>query len=82
VSTDRLQAVNRRLQLLEMEAQLQRTALTAALHRLERRTALDLLADAGSVAGKLLALPELRWLLLSLLWRGLRRWHKPAATGA
>ena len=73
MSAGREAGITRRLQLLELEAQLQRTALAAALHRLEKRGVFDLLVGAGSMAGRLLALPELRWLLLSLLWRALSR---------
>ncbi|HTY49628.1 MAG TPA: hypothetical protein VMB48_08050 [Steroidobacteraceae bacterium] len=73
MSAGREAALTRRLQLLEMEAQLQRTALAASFHRLEKRGALDLLVDAGGFIGRLLALPELRWLLLSALWRAFSR---------
>lgn len=64
--------IEARLKLLEIEAQLQRTALAASLTQLEQRQPLAWLGTAATVAsaaGKVLSTPSVRWLLMGLAVR-------------
>ena len=64
--------IEARLKLLELEAQLQRTALAASLSQLEQRQPLAWLGTAASIAGaagKVLSTPSARWLLMGLAVR-------------
>lgn len=64
--------IARRLQVLELEAALQRTTLAGTLTQWQQRRALDWIADAAKVAGGLLMTPTARWLLTALLMRVIR----------
>lgn len=62
-----------RLQLLEMEAALQRASLAATLAKLEKRRALAWGGQAASWGARLLATPRVRWLLAAGLFSRLKR---------
>ena len=70
--------VEARFKLLEIEAQVQRTALAADLTQWEQRQPLAWLGTAATIAGtasKALANnPSVRWLLVGTAWRLIRRW--------
>jgi hypothetical protein len=61
-----------RLQVLEVEAGLQRHILAATLTQWQQRRAVDWIADAAKVAGGVLLSPTARWLLTALLMRVIR----------
>ncbi len=79
-AADARSRIETRLRLLEIEAQLQRTALAASLSQLEQRQPLAWLGTAASIAGaasKVLSTPSMRWLLMGLAVRLIRgRRHK------
>ncbi len=61
-----------RLQVLEVEAALQRTTLAATLRQLQQRRALTWIAGAAKIAGGMLVSPTARWLLTALAMRLIR----------
>lgn len=66
-----------RLQLLEMEAGLQRAALAATFESWERRRALAWGGQAATWGLRILSNPRVRWLIAaSVLSRLKRRWSK------
>ena len=73
-STDqpRSTVIAQRLQVLEVEAALQRTALAATLAQWQERRALTWMTQAARVAGGMLATPTAKWLLTALLLRLVR----------
>jgi hypothetical protein len=68
--------IARRLQVLEVEAALQRAQLAATFGQWQRRTALNWVASAATtaakVAGTMLATPTARWVVTALLMRLIR----------
>ena len=73
MSDRQAQAIARRLQLLELEAQLQRATLAATLAEWEDRRSLVWLTGAGRIVLRVLATPRVRWMLLAAILRRLRR---------
>jgi hypothetical protein len=72
VSARRAQEVARRLQLLELEAELQRLTLAATLSHYENMRLLSWVSGAGRLLTRVLGTsPRVRWLLLATLWRKL-----------
>ncbi len=69
----RLVVIAHRLQVLEVEAALQRTTLAATLTQLQQRRPLATwISGAAKVAGGLLVSPTARWVLTALLMRVIR----------
>jgi hypothetical protein len=67
----------RRLRLLETEAGVQRAALAATFASLEKRRALEWGGKAATWAYRLLATPQVRWLLAAnVLSRLKRKWAR------
>jgi hypothetical protein len=64
--------VAQRLQVLEIEAAMQRTTLAATLAQWHQPRALGWVTDAAKVAGSMLATPTARWVLTALLMRVIR----------
>lgn len=68
--------IAQRLQMLEIEAAVQRAQLAATFGQWQRRTALNWVASAATsaakAAGGLLATPTARWVLTALLMRLIR----------
>jgi hypothetical protein len=72
VSAKRAQEVARRLELLELEAELQRLTLAATIAQYENMRLLSWATGAGRLVARVLAAaPRVRWLLLATLWRKL-----------
>ena len=66
-----------RLKLLEMEANLQRASLAATLENLQKRRALAWGGKAATWGFRLLATPQVRWLLATnILTRLKRKWAR------
>ena len=72
MSAERARRIERRRELLELEAEVQRAALAATFARLEQRRALSWAAGAGRTVLRLLTMPRVRWLLLAAVLRRLR----------
>ena len=64
--------IAQRLQVLEMEAAVQRATLAAAFAQWEQHRTLNFVVGAARIAGGLLAGPTAKWLLTALLMRVLR----------
>jgi hypothetical protein len=64
--------IEQRLQVLEMEAAVQRTTLAATIAEWEERRTLTWVVGAAKIAGGLLAGPTARMLLTALLMRVIR----------
>jgi len=64
--------IRQRLQVLEMEAAIQRATLAATFGQWEQRRALTWVVGAAKVAGGLLMGPTAKWLLTALLMRVVR----------
>jgi hypothetical protein len=64
--------IEQRLQVLEMEAAVQRTTLAATLGQWQQRRTLTWVLDAAKMAGGVLAGPTAKYLLTALLMRLLR----------
>ena len=64
--------IAQRLEVLEMEAAVQRTTLAATIAEWEERRTLTWVVGAAKIAGGLLAGPTARWLLTALLMRVIR----------
>jgi hypothetical protein len=64
--------ITQRLQVLEMEAAVQRATLAATFAQWEQRRTLNFVVGAAKIAGGLLAGPTAKWLLTALLMRILR----------
>ena len=74
MSAQREQEIARRLELLELEAQVQRLTLAATLTQYEQMRILAWAGGAGRLILRTLAsTPRVRWLLLGTLWRRLMR---------
>jgi len=73
VTQPRAQYIERRLQLLELEAELQRATLAATIAQWEQKRLLNWASGAGRIALRALSSPRIRWLLLAALWR---RWFR------
>jgi hypothetical protein len=73
-ATDRPRSVviEQRLQVLEMEAAVQRTTLAATLGQWQQRRTLTWVMDAAKMAGGVLAGPTAKYLLTALLMRLIR----------
>ncbi len=70
MSARREQEIARRLELLELEAELQRVTLAATLEHYEQMRVLAWAGTAGRLAMRVFAAtPRVRWLLLGTLWR-------------
>ena len=65
-------ALDERAKLLEIEADLQRSTLSATLHRWQDRRLLTAGSAIAGLAWKLLAAPKLRWLLVGTALARLR----------
>jgi hypothetical protein len=76
VSASRARYIERRQELLELEAEVQRAALAATFARWERRRALGWAAGAGRTLFRVLANPRIRWVVLAALLRGFKRARK------
>jgi hypothetical protein len=68
-----LRALEERLQLLEMEAAVQRASLAASVSALAERRTLVWGAAAARVGVRLLAVPRVRWLIFGSVLAKLRR---------
>jgi hypothetical protein len=64
--------IAQRLQVLEMEAAVQRTTLAATFAQWEQRRTLNFVVGAAKIAGGLLAGPTAKWLLTAVLMRLIR----------
>jgi hypothetical protein len=64
---DREAQILRRMELLELEAGVQRAALLATIAQWEQKRALSYATGVGSMAVKLLKIPRVRWMLLASL---------------
>ena len=64
--------IGQRLQVLEMEAAVQRTTLAATLGQWQQRRTLTWVMDAAKMAGGVLAGPTAKYLLTALLMRLIR----------
>jgi hypothetical protein len=64
--------IAQRLQVLEMEAAIQRTTLAATFAEWEQRRTLTWVIGAAKIAGGLLGTPTAKWLLTALLMRLIR----------
>ena len=64
--------IAQRLQVLEMEAAVQRATLAATFAQWEQRRTLNFVVGAAKIAGGVLAGPTAKWLLTALLMRVLR----------
>jgi len=64
--------IARRLQVLEVEAAIQRTALAATLAQWQERRTLTWVTQAVKVAGGMLTTPTAKWLLTALAMRLVR----------
>jgi hypothetical protein len=68
-----LGALEERLQLLEMEAAVQRASIAAAVASVTERRSLVWGATAARLGMRLLAVPRVRWLILGSVLAKLRR---------
>jgi hypothetical protein len=68
----RASVITQRLQMLEMEAAVQRTTLAATFAQWEQRRTLNFVVGAAKIAGGLLAGPTAKWVLTALLMRVIR----------
>lgn len=66
-------AIDERLQLLEMEAAVQRASLAASMSALSERRTLVWGAAAARLGLRLLAVPRVRWLIFGSVLAKLRR---------
>jgi len=74
VSAKRAQEIARRLELLELEAELQRLTLAATLAHYGQLRLLSWASTAGRLAARVLAAaPRMRWMLIAALWRKFTR---------
>jgi hypothetical protein len=64
--------IEQRLQVLEMEAAVQRTTLAVTLAQWQQRRTLTWVLDAAKMAGGVLAGPTARYVITALLMRLLR----------
>jgi hypothetical protein len=64
--------IEKRLQVLEMEAAIQRATLAATFAQWEQRRALSWAFGAAKLAGGVLAGPTAKWLLTALVMRVIR----------
>jgi hypothetical protein len=64
--------IAQRLQVLEMEAAIQRTTLAATFAEWDQRRTLTWVIGAAKVAGGLLGSPTAKWLLTALVMRVIR----------
>jgi hypothetical protein len=64
--------IAQRLQVLEMEAAVQRTTLAATFAQWEQRRTLNFVVGAAKIAGGLLVGPTAKWVLTALLMRLIR----------
>jgi hypothetical protein len=64
--------IAQRLQVLEMEAAVQRTTLAATFRQWQQRSTMDWVIQAAKVAGGVLATPTAKWLMTVLLMRLMR----------
>jgi hypothetical protein len=64
--------IAQRLQVLEMEAAVQRTTLAATFAEWEERRTLTWVMDAAKMAGGMLATPTVKWVVTALFMRFLR----------
>jgi hypothetical protein len=64
--------IAQRLQVLEMEAAIQRTTLAATFAEWDQHRTLTWVIGAAKIAGGLLGTPTARWLLTALLMRVIR----------
>jgi hypothetical protein len=65
--------IARRLQVLEMEAAVQRVTLAATFAEWEERRTLSWVFGAAKLAGGVLATPAVKWVATALLMRFVRR---------
>ncbi|HTY93754.1 MAG TPA: hypothetical protein VMC02_07700 [Steroidobacteraceae bacterium] len=68
----RAAVIARRLQVLEIEAAIQRTTLAATLTEWQQRRVLTWVTEAAKVAGGMLSTPTAKWLLTALVLRLIR----------
>ncbi len=73
MSESRARYIARRQELLELEAEVQRAALAARFARWEQRRTLGWAADAGRTLLRVLSNRRVRWLLVAVVLRALRR---------
>ena len=64
--------IARRLQILEMEAAVQRATLAATFAEWEQRRTLSWIFGAAKLAGGVLATPTVKWMATALLMRLIR----------
>jgi hypothetical protein len=69
----RSQVITRRLQVLEMEAAVQRTTLAATLAQWQERRTLTWVMQAAKLASGILSTPTAKWVVTALLMRLIRR---------
>ncbi len=68
----RSMVIAQRLQMLEMEAAVQRSTLAVTLGQWEQRGTLDWVMDAAKLAGGALATPTVKWIVTALVMRFIR----------
>lgn len=74
---EKMQQLEQRQQLLELEAHLQRAALAATLAKWESRRTVALASTLSSMAMRVISQPRVRWLIAaSVLSRLRRRRHR------
>ncbi|HEX3837513.1 MAG TPA: hypothetical protein VHW25_11170 [Steroidobacteraceae bacterium] len=64
--------IARRMQILEMEAAVQRATLAATFAKWEQRRTLSWIFGAAKLAGGVLATPTIKWVATALLMRLIR----------
>lgn len=61
--------LERRLELLVLEAEVQRATLAASIGQLEQKRVLAWATGAGRLLFQAFASPRVRWLLMAAIWR-------------
>jgi hypothetical protein len=72
VNPSRSHVIAQRLQVLEMEAAVQRATLAATFAEWDQHRTLTWIIGAAKIAGGLLGTPTAKWLLTALLMRVIR----------
>ena len=72
VNPSRAHVIAQRLQVLEMEAAVQRATLAATFAEWDQHRTLTWIIGAAKIAGGLLGTPTAKWLLTALLMRVIR----------
>jgi hypothetical protein len=68
----RAAVIAQRLEVLEMEAAVQRATLAATMEQWQQRRTLDWVMDAAKLAGGALSSPTVKWMATALVMRFIR----------